>query len=203
MNSFRHSVVVALVVLIPGSLFAQANGQWVRERHTQYPDRITAEQVAQRINTGNVANWRNATFESTPHPVTRSYAVFAERFYPNANQPAAQVAAIQGQLTKADPFDRLRLNMYCKTYTFPMVAGRTYTIDLMSGDGRAGAHNPGFFDTMLRVEDAQGNIKGSDDDSGDGYNSRVIFTPTQTATYTLVVTSYASKVTGSFTLQVR
>lgn len=210
MNLLRKMVggcaLMALLMLVPGSSFGQAPpGRWIREYHAQYGDSATAERVAQNINSGNVTGWRNATAESAPHPVTRTYGVYAERFYAGAGPmpPVQQEIVRQGQLTKADPFDRLRLNMHSKTFDFPLVAGRTYTIDLMSGDGRSGPHNPGFFDTWLRIEDAQGSIKDTNDDGGENLNSRLVFVPTQSATYTFVVTSYASNVTGSFTLRIR
>lgn len=197
--------LIALVFVVPGSLFAQQPaGQWVRERYRSYPDAATAARVAQTINSNTVPGWRSAAAESTPHPVTRDFGVFADRFQAdqNPNPPTPEVV-MQGQLTRNDPKDRLRLNMHAKTYQFNFVAGRTYTIDLMSGDGRAGPHNPGFFDTWLRVEDAQGNIMKQDDDGGENLNARTTFIPAVTGTYTVVATSYASNVTGSFTLRIR
>jgi len=197
--------LMALVLVVPGSLFAQQPaGQWVRERYASYPDASTAGRVVQTINSNSVVGWRSAAAESAPHPVTRDFGVFADRFYANQNpNPPTPEFVVQGQLTRGDARDRLRLNMYAKTYQFNFVAGRTYTIDLTSGDGRSGPHNPGFFDTWLRVEDSQGNIMKQDDDGGLNLNARTVFTPTQTGTYTVVATSYASNVTGSFTLRIR
>jgi len=204
-NLVRSLFLVTLVFAVPSSAFGQLTaGRWIRETHAAYPDRDVADRVAQSINTGTVPGWRNASVNG-PHAVTRDYAVTAERFEANTNpqQPAPQDVVVNGQLTKGDVKDRLRLNMHAKVYQFNFVAGRTYTIDLMSGDGKSGPHNPGFFDTWLRVEDGQGSIKAENDDGGDGLNSRVSFTPTVTGAYTVVVTSYASNTTGTFTLRIR
>lgn len=59
----------------------------------------------------------------------------------------------------------------------------------------------GDFDTYVAIYDVDGRLVGSDDDSGDGLNSRLEFTPEKDASYGVRVTTYGANVTGSYTLQ--
>jgi hypothetical protein len=79
-----------------------------------------------------------------------------------------------------------------KEYRLEMQQGKTYVIDLESV----------AFDCWLRVIDQHGAILFQDDDSGQGLNSRIVFTPNQTATYTIVATSFDGGI-GPYRLTVR
>ena len=40
---------------------------------------------------------------------------------------------VNGELTETDDKDKVRMQSYCKTYTFKMVKGKTYQIDMRVG----------------------------------------------------------------------
>lgn len=105
-------------------------------------------------------------------------------------------------LAETDPIDPIRPEHHHKVYEVTLKAGQTYTIDLMSGDGRPGPHNPGYFDIYLRIEGPNA-VNLSNDDGGEGRNSRITFTPNVNGTFRLISTSYAKGATGDFTLRVR
>lgn len=108
-----------------------------------------------------------------------------------------------GALAKGQPKDRLRKNCYVQVHTVTLNKYGLYLLDLESGNGQAGAHNPGFFDTWLRIEDANGTVLESNDDGGDGLNSRIYFAPPADGVYRLIVTSFRSEATGSYVLKIR
>jgi hypothetical protein len=118
------------------------------------------------------------------------------------NQPPPKANAVQDKLTAKDPFDRVRKGCHVKVFAVRLAAGR-HVIDLTSGDGRAGPHNPGFFDTFLRIEDAQGNVVAENDDHGGTFNSQVTLQIAQPGEYRVVVTSYGQGATGTFELRIR
>lgn len=96
---------------------------------------------------------------------------------------------IAGQLTLADPLDRVRTNSRCKVHLLKLDAGRSYQIDLQAQ-----------FDTYLRIEDQAGNELASDDDGGDNLNSQLIFRPTRSGTYRIIATSFGGGATGPYRL---
>ncbi|MCC6417195.1 MAG: protein kinase [Gemmataceae bacterium] len=103
-------------------------------------------------------------------------------------------ASVRAELTATDPTDRQRTTSPCKVYTIQFTAGRTYQIDLVSGDATR-------LDVYLRLESPEGmHLIGNDD--GGGYpNSRITHLCQRSGAYRLVVTSYA-RATGPFTLRV-
>ncbi|MFO0966341.1 MAG: PPC domain-containing protein [Gemmataceae bacterium] len=72
-------------------------------------------------------------------------------------------------------------------------AGKSYRIDLMSK----------AFDTFLIVQDSAGADLASDDDSGDGTDSRLVFRAPKDGVYRIVATSFSRSETGEFVLEVR
>jgi hypothetical protein len=84
-------------------------------------------------------------------------------------------------------------NKRCKEYVIDLQAGRTYVIDLESN----------AFDAYLHLEELNGQFIMANDDVAPGnLNSRITFTPNQTASYVIVATCLATG-TGPFTLTVR
>ena len=106
--------------------------------------------------------------------------------------PNQKEFTIQGMLTPGDAFDRVRTQHYHVVHTYPMKAGQTYTIDLTSP-----------WDNFLRLENAQGQQLALDDDSGGNLNARIVFQAPQDGWYRIIVTSYAPRVAGNYTLRVR
>jgi hypothetical protein len=72
-------------------------------------------------------------------------------------------------------------------------ADKTYQIDLMS---RA-------FDSFLILEDSTGKQLATDDDGGDGLNSRLVFRAPANGLYRIIATSLGMRGTGNFVLEVR
>jgi hypothetical protein len=99
---------------------------------------------------------------------------------------------VQGELTDKDERDKPAPNCYCKVYPFQMQAGKKYQIDLKSKE----------FDAFLRLEDPSGKEVASDDDSGGGLDSRIIYTAPATGGYKIVASTYRDNETGKFTLTV-
>ena len=102
---------------------------------------------------------------------------------------------LPGGKAKIDPTDPLGPKFRFKLYTVKMRAGKTYTIDMASGD----------FDTFLRLIDGQFRKLAEDDDTGGGANgtdSRIVFTPKADGEYHIVATSFDGG-TGDYALTVR
>lgn len=73
----------------------------------------------------------------------------------------------------------------------------TFTI---SAPQRVRIDMTGTFDTYLELNDPNGRLIASDDDGGDGLNSRITINLTQAGTYTIVARGYSSRPTGSYQL---
>lgn len=112
--------------------------------------------------------------------------------------PGVVVLNQNGTLNKVTP-DAVRKGCFANIHMVNLTAGRTYVIDVTSGDGLKG---PGFFDVWLRIEDSTGRVLQNDDDGGDGLNSRATFVPPTSGVYRLVVTSYRAGATGNYNLRV-
>lgn len=85
------------------------------------------------------------------------------------------------------------------SYDVRLIAGRTYSIELegyYTGDPRYDLRDPEVY--LYRG----GALIDDDDDSGQGYNSRIIFTPTVTTTYRIVAGEHGDNATGSYRLTV-
>jgi hypothetical protein len=102
------------------------------------------------------------------------------------------MAMIESRLTQDDPVDAAGRKHRCQVHTIKMVAGRTYTIDMMSNE----------FDTFLRLIDSQSKKLAEDDDGGEGTNSRIVFTAQTSGDYRIIATTFDGQL-GSYTLTVR
>jgi hypothetical protein len=134
-------------------------------------------------------------------------AQIAMQMQPNAapvgppTPPAGAIALVggqgqvAGQLTPADPVDRVHFQSRCKVFTVVMRAGRTYQIDMLKNPGI----NP--IDPFLRLEDSAGNQLMMDDDGGGNLDARIVFICPQNGTFRVVATSLFGE-TGGFTLRV-
>jgi len=76
------------------------------------------------------------------------------------------------------------------TYTFSATAQQVMVFGLTSED----------FDPFLQVEAASGDVLISDDDGGDGLNSRIVFVAPEAGEYTIVVRSYSGDASGAYVL---
>jgi hypothetical protein len=101
------------------------------------------------------------------------------------------VVRIEDMLTPEDLFDDDRRANY-KQYDFRFEANTTYTID----------HETRGFDAYLFLYDDNGVLLRQDDDSGDGLNSRIVFTAPRSGVYRIHATSLGQG-KGSYVLTVR
>jgi hypothetical protein len=102
--------------------------------------------------------------------------------------PAGSRFEQQDRLTKDDPRDTVRTNMYCKRYPIHFKAGKTYQIDMVSNQGK-----PVVLDPYLRLEDAGGGFP----------NARIVFPCQKAGTYCIICTTFAPNTTGPYTLTVQ
>ncbi len=77
-------------------------------------------------------------------------------------------------------------------YKIQLKANRTYTIDLESEK----------FDAQLRLKDPFGNEVAMDEDSGEGFNAQISYTPRQPGEYTIIARSSANGGQGEYSLSV-
>ncbi len=140
---------------------------------------------------------------------SRSGHISAGGVLHTVSQPAGCLASASASLTLSTPLNgtlssadclspvRILTNNYrpfAKRYTFSAAAGTTVSLELNAS-----------FDTYMYLIGPGGNVVTQDDDGGGGLNSRIPATsgefmlPT-TGTYTVEITSYATNITGSFTL---
>ncbi len=107
------------------------------------------------------------------------------------------VAYVSGNLTNADPKDKVKNQSPCKVYTVSLAAGKPCQIDLVSQQ----------FDAYLRLETAAGQEVARDDDSGGNLNARIVYTPAQAGEYRVIATAlppaFRPANTGTFTLKVQ
>ncbi|MCA8932948.1 MAG: PPC domain-containing protein [Rhodospirillaceae bacterium] len=93
-----------------------------------------------------------------------------------------------GNLESGDDHDWFRADLQ---------AGITYTIDLEGQPTNRGS----LGDPLLTLFDGSGNQVGRNDDGGEGFNSRLTFTPTTSGTYFIDAGSFGSSA-GTYTLTV-
>ena len=107
------------------------------------------------------------------------------------NAVAAGLGTFNNTLRHNDPRDPVR-GFPCNFHQVNFVAGRTYTIDMMSQQ----------MDCFLRLENGQGLQIAANDDGGIGLNSRIIFRAQQSGPFRIICTTCAGGV-GNYTLIVR
>lgn len=102
-------------------------------------------------------------------------------------------AATTGSLSTTDCASTIRTgNTYrYDNYTFSATAGTTYTIVM----------NSTAFDTYLYLLNGS-TVLASNDDGNGGTNSKIVYTPSSSATLTIHCTSYSANATGTYTVQV-
>ena len=85
-------------------------------------------------------------------------------------------------------------------FAVDLLAGRTYTIELRGSPTADGTLSDPY---LHGIHDAAGNLiaRTTNDDGGDGYNSRVTFTATTTGTYYIAAGAYNSH-QGTYTVEV-
>lgn len=84
------------------------------------------------------------------------------------------------------------------SYSVVLEAGVTYYLEIYGAPSGTGTH----VDPTIRIFAPDGAELGYDDDGGVGYETRLIFTPTETLTYRLDVEAYSSNQVGTYRLTV-
>lgn len=130
--------------------------------------------------------------------VAASFAILgnsraADKKDPDKKPEPAKEVVVKDQLITADLKDTVRTQMYCKTYTFKMIEGRNYQLDMTSAD----------FDSYLRLEEPSGQQIAADDDSGGFPHARIVIRAPKTGDYTIITTTYRAGATGKFMLTVK
>jgi hypothetical protein len=110
-----------------------------------------------------------------------------------AGTASAQTVGMSGELGPGKSSFSQAEQKYYTSWDWTMAPSRKYTIDLVSSN----------FDTYLILRDATKVVAVSDDVALGNLNSRIVFTPKQYGTYRIVVTTYAQKATGKFSLRIR
>ncbi len=82
-------------------------------------------------------------------------------------------------------------------FAIDLQAGTEYVFDLEGSETGQGS----LIDPVLYLHDADGGVIDMDDDGGEGYNSRIVFTPDEDGTYYLSAESWGDHV-GTYTLSV-
>jgi hypothetical protein len=111
-------------------------------------------------------------------------------------EPPQKEVIVNGELTNADLKDKTRTEMYCKTYTYKMIEGKNYQIDMKDVDKKG-------FDPYLRLENSDGVEVAADDDSGGFPNALIRYRAPKTGDYTIICTTFGAGMTGKFTLIVK
>jgi hypothetical protein len=104
------------------------------------------------------------------------------------------VLVVRDQLTDKEPVDARKCPY--KVHTVQLEGGKPCVISLESFKG------PGYFDTLVRVEDMNNQKLVEDDDHGVDLNSLLVFTPPVTGQYRIVATCYQPAM-GNYMLVVR
>jgi hypothetical protein len=104
----------------------------------------------------------------------------------------AKILDENGQLAAADPFDKVRQGSKAKSHSVKMTAGKTYQIDMTSGE----------VDSFLRLENPGGQQVAEDDDGGGFPNARIIYNCAQSGNYRIICTTFIGG-TGNYHLTVQ
>ena len=104
-----------------------------------------------------------------------------------------ETIVVNDSLTNGDLKDKVRTQCFCKTYVFKMTEGKTYQLDMTSGN----------FDSYLRLENQEGAQVAADDDGGGYPSARIIFRAPKTGDFTIICTTFGGGSTGKYTLNVK
>jgi hypothetical protein len=95
-----------------------------------------------------------------------------------------------GTLATTDCYSTVRTSRYYDRLVFAGAAGVSYTIVMTSAD----------FDAYLILRSSDGVVLTENDDGNGGSDSKITFTATSSAVYTIEATSFLSGATGSYTV---
>jgi hypothetical protein len=122
---------------------------------------------------------------------TASYGKSA-KYDPQKVHDGSKNFFISGKLTNQDDKDAVQQQSPCQIHQVKLAKGKTYVIDLISGQ----------MDSYLRIEDSAKTNLAEDDDGGEGLNSRLTFTPTDDGVFRLIATNLDGNA-GAYILAIR
>ncbi len=112
---------------------------------------------------------------------------------PEKKSDPPKEVVVKDQLMNSDLKDKVRTGSYCKTYTYKMIEGRNYQLDMRSTE----------LDSYLRLENPDGVQVAYDDDGGGFPNARIIYRAPKTGDYTIICTTFGQGSTGKYILTVK
>ncbi|MBF2015836.1 MAG: hypothetical protein IGS23_11675 [Rivularia sp. T60_A2020_040] len=137
----------------------------------------------------NIANYDDSLINNFS-----TFALLGSSAFSNLELPtiSAKNGTVPGNLEDSDVNNPTRDGSYSDDYKLiDFTVGKVVTLDLLSSS----------FDTYLQLVDADtGTVIADDDDSGEGRNSMLRFTPVESINYIVRVTSYGSGATGAYNL---
>jgi hypothetical protein len=144
-------------------------------------------------------NFRNAKLLVTA-ATTDTYKIIVSSNFDNnfgaftlkVLEEAGKAEEHNDKLTEDDQADKNTVPTYTRRYPLKMAEKGFYVVELQSA----------AFAGLLRIEDSRGIAVASARSTAAGKDAKVVFQPTKTDTYDLVVTTVVSNATGPFTLSV-
>ncbi len=91
------SCILVMAALLEFSGRSSAQPAPERQFFGHYFELADAKRVVERINNGDAPGWKDATFESTPHPVTKTFGVYARKY--DARLPKESTAKLAVTIT--------------------------------------------------------------------------------------------------------
>jgi hypothetical protein len=103
----------------------------------------------------------------------------AVKYDPDMIHDGAVAFFVPGKFTNQDAKDTVQQQSPCQIHQVKLEKGKTYVVGLFSSE----------MDSFLRLEDSKRNNLAEDDDSGEGLNSRISFSPTEDGVYRVIATN--------------
>ena len=184
-----------------GELFYVGAGEDYETGATSFDLTVRASDGDRTTDTGVTVNVTDVaeTVEVAP-PVTQPDQSTPQTASEPAGEDFSAATSTSGRVAVGDTATgNIETNSDRDWFAVELVAGRSYTIDLRgspTGDGT-------LLDTYLRgIHDADGNVipGTTNDDGGEGYNSRLTFTATESGTHYIAAGAFSSR--GTYEVEV-
>ena len=184
-----------------GELFYVGAGEDYETGATSFDLTVRASDGDRTTDTGVSVNVTDVaeTVEVDP-PVTEPDQSTPQTVSEPAGEDFSAATSTSGRVAVGDTATgNIETNRDRDWFAVELVAGRSYTIDLRgspTGDGT-------LLDTYLRgIHDADGNVipGTTNDDGGEGYNSRLTFTATESGTHYIAAGAFSSR--GTYEVEV-
>jgi phospholipase/lecithinase/hemolysin len=155
---------------------------------------LTTQDLSQHL-----LKYQNLLFFDAVHPNAQAHALLGAYMYAQLTQtPWVETLPLMGANIDYRTTATLSVTGEVDKVAVALVGGTTYTLEMLgiSSLGRAGS----VADPALRLLGPSGNLIGSDQDSGEGFDATLTFTAPTTGNYTLELSATGS-LTGSYAIQ--